>query len=102
LVFTGHSRRVKFAPARHVEQRSDELAHDLNHRALLQLLGVATSALVPSLHRRGALDLENRLVRETKRYDLPYVFVRGEPIGGFAERAALAKSGELTRRAAET
>jgi len=40
-------------------------------------------------------DLENRLIRETKRYQTPYVYLRGEYIGGFDELAELAKTKEF-------
>jgi glutaredoxin len=43
-------------------------------------------------------DREVRLVRETRRYDTPYVFVRGAYVGSLEELDALAKSGELERR----
>jgi glutaredoxin len=41
------------------------------------------------------LVLERRLVRETKRYQTPWIFVRGKYVGGLEEVAARAKSGEL-------
>ena len=40
--------------------------------------------------------LENRLIRETKRYAMPWIYVRGRYIGGFEELAELAKAGKLT------
>lgn len=39
--------------------------------------------------------LEDRLVRETKRYATPWIFVRGSYIGGLDELAALEKAGKL-------
>lgn len=43
-------------------------------------------------------DLEARLIKETKSYVTPYVFLRGVYVGGFDQIAALDKSGELDRR----
>lgn len=43
-------------------------------------------------------DLEARLIKETKSYTTPYVFLRGVYVGGFDQIAALDKSGELDRR----
>ncbi len=75
---------------------------DATARTVQLFRGASITARMIDLDDPEHRDLENRLVRETKRYDLPYVFVRGELIGGFAETAALAKSGELTRRAAQS
>ncbi|NUP07737.1 MAG: hypothetical protein HOW73_16945 [Polyangiaceae bacterium] len=68
------------------------------------------SALTMNLFREASLvprmidlddpdnrEFEPRLIRETKRYDTPYVYVRGTYIGGFEEVAKLAKSGQLAK-----
>jgi glutaredoxin len=44
------------------------------------------------------LDKEARLVRETKRYELPYVYVRGVFVGGLDDLSRLDKSGELDEK----
>ncbi len=80
-----------------------------------QIFGKRTdtpSALVVQLFREHGIDakftnlddadhqhLEQKLVRETKAYEIPYVFVRGAFVGGFEAVSSLAKSGELASRA---
>jgi glutaredoxin len=43
--------------------------------------------------------LRSRLARFTGRTTVPYVFVDGRPVGGFAEIKALHRSGALDRLA---
>ncbi|HTJ82531.1 MAG TPA: glutaredoxin [Polyangiaceae bacterium] len=45
------------------------------------------------------LGVEARLVKETKRYETPYVYVRGEYIGGYHQLDELLRLGELEIRA---
>ena len=45
------------------------------------------------------LGVESRLVKETKRYETPYVYVRGEYVGGFQAVDELLRLGELETRA---
>ena len=45
------------------------------------------------------LGVESRLVKETKRYETPYVYVRGEYVGGFQAVDELLRLGELEIRA---
>ena len=42
--------------------------------------------------------LEARLVTETKRYDTPYVYLRGRYVGGHDELVALDRAGDLEAR----
>lgn len=42
--------------------------------------------------------LANELIRDTRRYQTPYVYLRGELIGGFAELDELARLGQLDVR----
>ena len=45
--------------------------------------------------------LEKQLVRETKQYELPYVYLRGVFLGGFEQVTELVREGKLESRCAE-
>jgi glutaredoxin len=82
-------------PAQIFGKRDD----DATGRAVMVFREASMTARMINLDDPENYDVENRLIRETKRYEMPWVFLRGEYIGGFKELAALAKSGELTKRA---
>ena len=82
-------------PAQIFGKRSD----DASGRAVMVFREASITARMIDLDDPDHRDLENRLIRETKRYEMPWVFLRGEYIGGFNDLAALAKSGELSKRA---
>jgi glutaredoxin len=82
-------------PAQIFGKRSD----DASGRAVMVFREASLTARMINLDDAENIDLENRLIRETKRYEMPWVFLRGEYIGGFNELAAMAKSGELVKRA---
>ena len=82
-------------PAQIFGKRSD----DASGRAVMVFREASITARMIDLDDPEHRDLENRLIRETKRYEMPWVFLRGTYIGGFNELAALAKSGELVKRA---
>jgi glutaredoxin len=82
-------------PAQIFGKRDD----DATGRAVMVFREASMTARMINLDDPENYDVENRLIRETKRYEMPWVFLRGEYIGGFKELAALAKSGELIKRA---
>ncbi len=82
-------------PAQIFGKRSD----DASGRAVMVFREASLTARMINLDDAENIDLENRLIRETKRYEMPWVFLRGEYIGGFKELAAMAKNGELVKRA---
>ena len=68
------------------------------------LLACETSPLAQGIRVRGRghdprPHLRSRLARFTGRTTVPYVFVDGRPVGGFAEIKALHRSGALDRLA---
>lgn len=69
---------------------------DASGRAVALLLEHSVVARMINMDDADNVGLETRLIRDTKRYKTPYVYVRGEYIGGFEELAALVKSGKLT------
>lgn len=79
-------------PAQIYGKRTD----DVTGRAVQMLREASVVARMIELDDPDNVGLENRLVRETKRYELPYVYVRGKYVGGFKELAALVKSGSLS------
>jgi len=82
-------------PAQIFGKRTD----DASGRAVMVFREASIMRAVIELDDPDHRDYENRLIRETKRYEMPWVFLRGEYIGGFNELAAMAKKGELTKRA---
>lgn len=82
-------------PAQIFGKRSD----DASGRAVMVFREASITARMIDLDDPDHRDLENRLIRETKRYEMPWVFLRGEYVGGFKEIAAMAKNGELEKRA---
>lgn len=62
------------------------------------LQGKSVPARMIDMDDEDHRDLEARLIKETKSYATPYVFLRGVYVGGFEQIAALDKSGELDRR----
>lgn len=73
---------------------------DVTGRAVQLLREKSLVARMIDMDDPDRRDLENRLIRETKRYQTPYVYLRGEYIGGFDELAQMAKGPELELRAA--
>jgi glutaredoxin len=82
-------------PAQIFGKRDD----DATGRAVMVFREASMTARMINLDDPEHYDVENRLIKETKRYEMPWVFLRGEYIGGFKELAAMAKSGELIKRA---
>lgn len=66
---------------------------DATGRALALLRERSVVARMIDMDDPDNLGLEARLIRETKGTSTPYAFVRGRYVGGFAELAALVKSG---------
>jgi glutaredoxin len=50
------------------------------------------------LEAEGGMGIETQLVRETKQHDAPYVFLRGEFLGGFNALSELDRLGQLEER----
>lgn len=68
---------------------------DASARAVQYLREHSVVARMIELDDPDNRGLEDRLVRETKRYATPWIFVRGRYIGGLDELAALEKAGKL-------
>lgn len=70
---------------------------DPSGRVVKLLSGKSIPARLIDMDDENHRDLEARLIKETRSYATPYVFVRGAYLGGFERVIELDKSGELDR-----
>ena len=78
-------------PAQVYGRRTD----DRSGRAVRTLRDRGVDAVFVNLDDPDHLLLEKRLVRDTKQYAMPWVYVRGAFVGGYDEIERMARAGEL-------
>lgn len=78
-------------PAQVYGRRTD----DRSGRALRTLRDRGIDARFVDLDDPDHLLVEKRLIRDTKRYAMPWVYVRGELVGGYDEVEQMARAGQL-------
>ena len=78
-------------PAQVYGRRTD----DRSGRAVRTLRDRGIDAVFVNLDDPDHLLLEKRLVRDTKQYAMPWVYVKGAFVGGYDEIERMARAGEL-------